>query len=154
MVKPWQYCRIIGPLLSQRFLLASAKAQPRGGFIKTGSPIEPGNLVSQVYSTRMPLARNQGYTSMLFQRNLNTLVKQDVQILPGSMGHPTEPWKDSLNDESKMHSCLLTLHTEHIMKPIFWRLRRQLSGTSSFLSPPVRIARWAHMRRQIIIHIL
>ncbi len=27
-------CRTIGPLLSQRFLLASAKAQPRGGFIK------------------------------------------------------------------------------------------------------------------------
>ncbi len=32
MVKPWQLCRTIGPLLSQRFLLASAKAQPRGGF--------------------------------------------------------------------------------------------------------------------------
>ncbi len=32
MVKPWQECRTIGPLLSQRFLLASAKAQPRGGF--------------------------------------------------------------------------------------------------------------------------
>ena len=29
---PWLFCRIIGPLLSQRFLLASAKAQPRGGF--------------------------------------------------------------------------------------------------------------------------
>ena len=26
-------CRTIGPLLSQRFLLASAKAQPRGGFL-------------------------------------------------------------------------------------------------------------------------
>ncbi len=25
-------CRTIGPLLSQRFPLASAKAQPRGGF--------------------------------------------------------------------------------------------------------------------------
>ncbi len=28
---PWHLCRTIGPLLSQRFLLASAKAQPRGG---------------------------------------------------------------------------------------------------------------------------
>ncbi len=32
MVIPWQFCRTIGPLLSQRFPLASAKAQPRGGF--------------------------------------------------------------------------------------------------------------------------
>ncbi len=32
MVILWQLCRTIGPLLSQRFLLASAKAQPRGGF--------------------------------------------------------------------------------------------------------------------------
>ena len=30
MNDPWQLCRIIGPLFSQRFLLASAKAQPRG----------------------------------------------------------------------------------------------------------------------------
>ncbi len=30
---PWQVCRTIGPLLSQRFPLASAKAQPRGGFL-------------------------------------------------------------------------------------------------------------------------
>ncbi len=29
---PWQLCRTIGPLLNQRFPLASAKAQPRGGF--------------------------------------------------------------------------------------------------------------------------
>ncbi len=29
---PWQLCRTIGPLLSQRFPLASAKAQPRGDF--------------------------------------------------------------------------------------------------------------------------
>ncbi len=29
---PWQLCRTIGPLLSQRFPLASAKAQPREGF--------------------------------------------------------------------------------------------------------------------------
>ncbi len=32
---PWQLCRTIAPLLSQRFPLAplaSAKAQPRGGF--------------------------------------------------------------------------------------------------------------------------
>ncbi len=29
----WQLCRTIGPLLSQRFLLASAKAQPREGFL-------------------------------------------------------------------------------------------------------------------------
>ncbi len=28
----WQLCRTIGPLLSQRFPLASAKAQPSGGF--------------------------------------------------------------------------------------------------------------------------
>ncbi len=28
----WQLCRTIGPLLSQRFPLASAKAQPRGDF--------------------------------------------------------------------------------------------------------------------------
>ncbi len=28
---PWQLCQTIGPLLSQRFPLASAKAQPRGG---------------------------------------------------------------------------------------------------------------------------
>ncbi len=28
---PWQFCRTIGPLLSQRFPLAIAKAQPRGG---------------------------------------------------------------------------------------------------------------------------
>ncbi len=28
---PWQLCRTIGPLLSQRFPLASATAQPRGG---------------------------------------------------------------------------------------------------------------------------
>ena len=28
---PWQLCRTIGPLLGQRFPLASAKAQPRGG---------------------------------------------------------------------------------------------------------------------------
>ncbi len=30
---PWQLCRTIGPLLSQRFLLASAKAQPRVGIL-------------------------------------------------------------------------------------------------------------------------
>ncbi len=29
MVIPWQLCRTIGPLLSQRLPLASAKAQPR-----------------------------------------------------------------------------------------------------------------------------
>ncbi len=33
MVKPWNLCRTLGPLLSHRFLLASAKAQPRGGFL-------------------------------------------------------------------------------------------------------------------------
>ncbi len=32
MDNPWQLCRTIGPLLSQRFPLASAKAQPRGDF--------------------------------------------------------------------------------------------------------------------------
>ena len=32
MVIPWQLCRTIGPLISQRFPLASAKAQPRGDF--------------------------------------------------------------------------------------------------------------------------
>ncbi len=32
VVKPWQLCRTIGPLLSHRFLLAGAKAQPRGAF--------------------------------------------------------------------------------------------------------------------------
>ncbi len=31
MVNPWQLCRTIGPLLSQRSPLASAQAQPRGG---------------------------------------------------------------------------------------------------------------------------
>ncbi len=31
VVIPWQFCRTIGPLLSQRFPLASAKGQPRGG---------------------------------------------------------------------------------------------------------------------------
>ncbi len=30
---PWQLCRTIDPLLSQRFPLASAKAQPRDGFL-------------------------------------------------------------------------------------------------------------------------
>ncbi len=30
---PWQLRRTIGPLRSQRFLLASAKAQPRGKFV-------------------------------------------------------------------------------------------------------------------------
>ncbi len=30
MVVPWQLCQTIGPLLSQRLPLASAKAQPRG----------------------------------------------------------------------------------------------------------------------------
>ena len=29
---PWQLCRTIGPLLSHRFRLASAKAQPGGDF--------------------------------------------------------------------------------------------------------------------------
>ncbi len=33
VVIPWQLCRTIGPLLSQRFPLACAKAQPRGGFL-------------------------------------------------------------------------------------------------------------------------
>ncbi len=33
---PWQLCRTIGPLLSQRFPLASAKAQPMGEFMPTG----------------------------------------------------------------------------------------------------------------------
>ncbi len=37
MVQPWQWCRTIGPLLSQRFLLASAKAQPRGGFVSAST---------------------------------------------------------------------------------------------------------------------
>ncbi len=32
VVIPWQLCQTIGPLLSQRFPLASAKAQPRGDF--------------------------------------------------------------------------------------------------------------------------
>ncbi len=32
LVIPWQLCWTIGPLLSQRFPLASAKAQPRGDF--------------------------------------------------------------------------------------------------------------------------
>ncbi len=31
MDNPWQLCRTIGPLLSQKFPLASVKAQPRGG---------------------------------------------------------------------------------------------------------------------------
>ncbi len=30
MVNPWQLCRTIGPLLSQRLPLATAKAQPMG----------------------------------------------------------------------------------------------------------------------------
>ncbi len=34
---PWQLCRTIGPLLSQRFPLASAKAQPMGGFSSTSN---------------------------------------------------------------------------------------------------------------------
>ncbi len=37
MDNPWQLCRTIGPLLSQRFPLASAKAQPRGGFLPSRS---------------------------------------------------------------------------------------------------------------------
>ncbi len=32
MALPWQFCRTIGLLLSQRFPLSSAKAQPKGGF--------------------------------------------------------------------------------------------------------------------------
>ena len=32
VVISWQLCRTIGPVLSQRFPLASAKAQPRGDF--------------------------------------------------------------------------------------------------------------------------
>ncbi len=36
MVKHWQLCRTIGPLLSQRFPLASAKTQSKGGFIFLG----------------------------------------------------------------------------------------------------------------------
>ena len=35
MVNPCQMCRTIGPLLSQKFLLESAKAQPRGGLLIT-----------------------------------------------------------------------------------------------------------------------
>ena len=35
---PWQLCRTIGPLLSQRFPFASAKAQPRG-YLKTNHGI-------------------------------------------------------------------------------------------------------------------
>ncbi len=35
MDNSWQLCRTIGPLLSQRFPLASAKAQPRGGFFQS-----------------------------------------------------------------------------------------------------------------------
>ena len=33
MVIPWQLCRTVGPLVRQRLPLASAKAQPRGGFL-------------------------------------------------------------------------------------------------------------------------
>ncbi len=32
IIHAWQLCRTICPLLSQRFPLASAKAQPRGDF--------------------------------------------------------------------------------------------------------------------------
>ncbi len=40
MDNPWQLCRTIGPLLSQRFPLASAKAQPRVGF-QSAVSLEP-----------------------------------------------------------------------------------------------------------------
>ncbi len=33
MDNPWQLCQTIGPLVSQRFPLASAKAQPRGDLL-------------------------------------------------------------------------------------------------------------------------
>ena len=33
MAIPWQLCRIIGPSLSQRLLMASAKAQSMGDFV-------------------------------------------------------------------------------------------------------------------------
>ncbi len=40
VVIPWQLCRTIGPLLSYRLPLASAKAQPRGEFHEvTASPL-------------------------------------------------------------------------------------------------------------------
>ncbi len=43
MVIPWQLCRTIGPLLSQRFPLASAKAQPMGGILTSdGTPFQDG----------------------------------------------------------------------------------------------------------------
>ena len=34
---PWQLCQTIGPMLSQRFPWASAKAQPRGDFIENST---------------------------------------------------------------------------------------------------------------------
>ncbi len=44
MDNPWQLCRTIGPLLSQSFPLASAKAQPRGD-LYPGTSIKPGVII-------------------------------------------------------------------------------------------------------------
>ena len=46
MVIPWQLCRTIGPLHSQRFLLGSAKAQPSGEFVFS----LPVIIVCRIYS--------------------------------------------------------------------------------------------------------
>ena len=58
-----------------------------------GSPTEPGNHVSHVYSNFqktawMTIVHFPRFISMLFYRDLHTLVKHGMHILTGSMGHP------------------------------------------------------------------
>ncbi len=54
----WQICRTIGPLLSQRFALASAKAQPMGDFLiklpqKAPGTSELGEILNTVEEAQL-----------------------------------------------------------------------------------------------------
>ncbi len=66
-------CRTIGPLLSQRFPLASAKAQPRGGFVNSKCLVTPRHRSNDHGGKKFVLQYKSEFTMIMQNIHHSTL---------------------------------------------------------------------------------
>ncbi len=83
MDNPWQLCRIIGPLLSQRFPLASAKAQPRGNLSHCTN-------ISVCHAKNLVLCKYQTYMASFFLGTLKVTSPKSCSLISSTMQEFTD----------------------------------------------------------------